>query len=365
MSVLLDVAEVEESFVTHDVAGVTPNEQLRLEDACCEVNSGLFTVTANGKKCSGQISFNNKTNRYQIESSELDEMYHSQEVGLDRGVVRYLNHQQSFRVIPKSEGSFYTLGAFYSPIIRFGPKYDDDQIGLLKVLYPFAALDTIGSEKGQACAADGSTWDTNSLFSIIDNLGSGHGMAPMFGAPDIVVCDDMGTEAADFILADTNSKKVVFIHAKGRDSGDAGKYAASPLQEVCGQATKNLKYFARFGNDEPNRARKWHSDVWKVTEKVNSDKKPTGKVTYRIRKSPATVTTGLQVWTRIRSLIRDPNAELEVWLFLGRLLSASSIEQQIKKTKPPAEAQQAAYLLFSIMNDVASVGAKLRVLCST
>lgn len=363
-SVLLDVAEVEESFVTHDIDGVTPNEPLHLEDACCEIFNGQFTVTANGKQCSGEIVFNDKSNRYRIDSGDLDEMYHSEEQGLNHGLVRFLNQQQSFRVIPKSEGSFYTLGAFYSPMIRFGPNYDDDQIGLLKILCPFAALDTIGSEKGNACVADGSAWDPHSLFSIIDKLGDGHGMKSLFGTPDIRVCDDMGTESADFILVDTIKRKVVFIHAKGCGSGNAKKYAASPLQEVCGQATKNLKYLARFGQDEPIRARNWHSDVWKVTEKKGSKKLPTGTVKKRIRNAPADLTTGLKVWTKIRSIIRDPNAELEVWLFLGRMLSATSLEEQLRKKKPAAEAQQAAYLLFSTMNDVASVGAKLKVICS-
>lgn len=365
-SLLLDVAEVEELFTTHDVDGVTSNKPMQLTDSCCEVDDGgKFTVTANGKKCSGKINFNSKTNRYQIESTDLEELYHSQEPGLDRGLVRFLNHQQSFRVIPKSEGSFYTLGAFYSPLIRFGPKYDDDQIGLLKILYPFEALDTVGSEKGQTCAEDGSAWDANSLFSIIDLLGVGYELEALFGTPDIVVCDDMGTEAADFILADTTENKVVFIHAKGNSSGKARKYAASPLQEVCGQATKNLKYFARFGTDEPPRTRRWHTDVWRTTKAKTGNIKPIGHVTSRLRKKPADVTTGLDTWKKIRTIIRNPNAELEVWLFLGRLLSASSIEEQLTKKKPSAEAQQAAYLLFSTMNDVASVGARLRVICST
>jgi len=250
-------------------------------------------------------------------------------------------------------------------MIRFGPNYDDDQVGLLKVLYPFAALSNIGSEKGQTCAADGSAWDTRSLFSIIDKLGDGYDMKSLFGTPDIIVCDDMGTEAADFILANTNEDKVVFIHAKGKGSGNAHKYAASPLQEVCGQATKNLKYFARFGTDEPPRTRRWHTDVWRTTKDAAGNVTPTGQVTSRLRRKPAGVTTGLETWKKIRTIIRNPNAELEVWLFLGRLLSVSSLEEQLKKRKPRVEAQQAAYLLFSTMNDVASVGARLRVVCST
>lgn len=365
-SVLLDVAEVEESFVTHDVAGVTPDLPLQLEDACCEVDStGQFTVKGNGRACLAEIVFNTKTNRYHIESAALDELYHSHEEGLERGLVQFLNRSQSFRVIPKSERSFYTLGAFYSPMIRFGPTYDDDQIGLLKILYPYSALATIGSEKGAACAADGSAWDANSLFAIIDNLGSGHGMKSLFGAPDMLICDDLGTEAADFILADTKKDKVVFIHAKGHGTGAARQYGASPLQEVCGQATKNLKYFARFGIDEPPRARKWHTDIWRTKADAAGNISPSGQVTSRMRKMPSGITSGLDAWKKIRSIIRNPNAQLEVWLFLGRLFSKSAFEEQLKQRKPRAEAEQATYLLFSTMTDVASVGARLRIICST
>jgi hypothetical protein len=46
------------------------------------------------------------------------------------------------------------------------------------------------------------------------------------------------------------------------------------------------------------------------------------------------------------------------------MLKKSEFEKQLTKAKPAPEAQQAAYLLFSTMNDVASVGARLKVLCS-
>jgi hypothetical protein len=152
-------------------------------------------------------------------------------------------------VIPKTVGAFYTLGAFYTPIMQFGTRYDDDQIGLLKVLHPFDCLTSIGSEKGTACAAIGSRWDQQSLFSIVDLLGNGHGMTTEFGNPDLVVCGDLGTEAADFILGYTKEKRVVFVHCKGKGNGGShGEYSASGLQDACGQATRNLRYFSRFGS---------------------------------------------------------------------------------------------------------------------
>ena len=189
-------------------------------------------------------------------------------------------------------------------------------------------------------------------------------MGALFGKPNIVVCDDMGTESADFILADTVNRSVVFIHAKGKGKGPPSQFAASPLQEVCGQATKNIKYLARYGSDSPVSMSKWHSDEWKVASNRASKKRPTGFVKKRIRKAPSGISTGEQAWKEIRSIIRDPNAELEVWLFLGRLLSRSKLKTQLKKNKPAPQAKQAAYLIFSTMNDVASVGAKLKVVCS-
>lgn len=358
LSLLLDVVEVEEMFKTNAVEGVPAGQLLYLEDACCTVdNSGKFTVTANGKKCTGEVAFDSKSSKYHIKSADLEKMYYASESNLQNGLVRYLNYHQSFRVIPKSEGAFYTLGNFYAPFIKFGRSYNDDQIGLLKVIYPYETLNTVGNEKGFACAADGSGWDVNSLFSIIDLLGVGHGLEDIFGTPDIVVCDDMGTEAADFILADTDNNKVVFIHAKG--SKNLRKYAASPLQEVCGQAVKNLKYLAKYGADEPPKARKWHTDEWK------SSNTTTGKVKSHIRKSPDGVRTGLDAWKAIHKIIRHPNAELEVWLFLGKILSKSALEKQLRSRNPKAEAKQSAFLLFSTLNSAASIGAKLKVVSST
>jgi hypothetical protein len=171
------------------------------------------------------------------------------------------------------------------------------------------------------------------------------------------VCDDLDTEAADFILADTITRRVVFIHAKG-NTDNPRIYAASPLQDVCAQATKNLKYLARYGDDEPPKARAWHTRKWAGAKGVS------GSVASRIRRKPDSVSTGLQLWREIKSIIRDPMSDLEVWLFLGRLLSKSRFEAQLRSSRPATEAKQAAYLLFSTMNDVASVGARLMVVCS-
>jgi hypothetical protein len=354
---LLDVRESEELFVTGANAPVGAGQQLALEDACCDVSAGAFSFKANSKTYSGTVTFSGKTERYELDIPEMDTDFTNKVPDLKPGIVRYLNHHQSFRVIPETAGSFYTLGAFYTPIIQFGSRYDDDKIGLLKVLHPFACLESTGSERGMACLTNRSGWDARSLFSIVALLGVGHGMEAEFGDPDIVVCDDLGTEAADFILGYTKEKRVIFIHCKGKgNNGSHGEYSASALQDVCGQATKNLRYFSRFGSDVPPKAKDWATKDWSAAGISGSVKK-------RIRKGPAG-RNGKELWGDIQTIIRDPYAELEVWLFLGRMLKKCEFEKQLTKAQPAPEAQQAAFLLFSTMNDVASVGGRLKVYCS-
>lgn len=353
-NVMLDVREIQEAFVSGGGSGA----RLLLDDACCDVTSNSFTITANGKSYNGTIDFQPKSKRYYLNIADIDADFSTTDPDLRTGIVRYLNHEQSFRVIPKTVGSFFTLGAFYSPIMQFGPKYDDNQSGLLKTLHPFACLSAIGSEKGGTCKANGAGWDPQSLFSIVDLLGVGHGLDAEFGKPDFVICDDLGTEAADFILGYTAERRVVFVHCKGKgNSGGHGEYSASGLQDVCGQATKNLKYFARFGSDVPPNAKDWHSKNWSGAKGV------TGSVKRRIRRCP-TGNTSKTVWTELQTIIRDPYADLQVWLFLGRMLKKGEFEKQLTKANPAAEAQQAAYLLFSTITDCGAIGASLKVFCS-
>jgi len=63
-------------------------------------------------------------------------------------------------------------------------------------------------------------------------------------------------------------------------------------------------------------------------------------------------------------VITDPFSDLEVWLLLGRLLSKKALLREVSKSNPSPEAQQAVYLLQSTMTVVASIGGRLRVLCS-
>lgn len=355
VSVLLDLGEIRDRYLTVGSAEVPGDQPMEIDELCQQVENGSCSMAANGRQCSVSIEFDRERGRYSLRSPELDALYYSPDPDQREGLIQYLNASQSIRVIPKSPGMFYTEGQFYRPLIRFGPEYDDGKMGVLRTLVPIGRLAEVASEKGTKCLARGAGWEPGCLFHLIDTLGVGCDLAGYFAGTEILVCDDMGDESADFILvqavrAEPGRRRVAFVHAKSRAT--ASFYSASDLQDVCSQAVKNLGELALFGDSRADRQRKW-ARRW-------SSGQVEGYVARRIRRAQRQAS----VWEDIRRSIRDPTAEREVWLVLGRILSKARLEEELTKAQPHTAAVQAAYLLFSTLTATASGGARLRVFCS-
>lgn len=352
---LLDLSEVLDSFLTNNHPLVGSDQPPAISEPCIPVtaggqDAGTFAVEANGAAFEGTITYLPQRTRYEIACSGLDSYYRPRRDKDREGLIRYLNRTQSFRVLPKTPGYFFSLGQFSHPSFRFGPRYDDDQFGLFKMLESVKRLGKIGTEKGDPAGYPPNGWPADSVFGLIDSLGAGTEMAKFMGNPDLLICDDMQTESADFILGDTAKKRVVLMHAKAKS--EASYYSASGLQEVCGQAVKNAKYLAKHNElDSPPNHGTWHSRSWRL-ENVERN---------RIRRGTG---TGRQIWGALRSLIRDPYSTCEVWLVLGQTISVGGLRDALTANQPRPEAVQAAYLLFSTMNFIQATGARLRVFCS-
>jgi hypothetical protein len=117
------------------------------------------------------------------------------------------------------------------------------------------------------------------------------------------------------------------------------------------QATKNLLYLQPLEDTMPNTSR-WLK-VWESKGFVD-------RTTHRLREG--TQTTVNQLWTRVREVVANPNAEREVWLVLGGTLSLSSLRAKAAKSVP--EAIQAFAILYSTWGAVSQLGARLRIFCS-
>jgi len=288
----------------------------------------------------------------------LEELYFNKTESYPPSITKYINGNQAFRVLPEDYSTVYIRGQFYKPSFKIGKSFNPQNYNLKHCFIPDEIIGKCKSEKGHKTYYDlnDDTWDPNSLFGIIANLGRTTAVSDCFGDPDIVICDDVGTEIADYIYCDIKSPKVIFIHAKASSDTITHKCSTSKLHDVCGQATKNLGYLAMFNDNPPSKLNSWQKP-WKA--KVNDGQ---GKVSSRIVKVHKKMSPNL-IWRQIRDCINNPQVEKEVWLFLGNIISQEHFEKELAKNKPAPNVIQAAYLLHATMADAASVGAKLKVFC--
>lgn len=355
-NILLDLFDVENDFKT-----IKSNDNLKIDSCCLNIkkqdqvkskkestknNSNLyFKVNANGDDCKVYIKYDPDKKMYKLDSDDLDGVYYSvEESGYD-SLIEYLNKEQSFRIIPNTEGIAYVHGEFYNMTQKFGKEFDPKTSQIVNILYEKEKLEGISSEYGE-----NEMFNKDTLFGLVKNLGENHGMKKEFGNPDILVCDHGNKEIADFIMVNkTNTpEKVIFIHAKANSK--RAPYSATKLSKVCPQAIKNIKYISMFEDIEtPAGVKDWNKPIQELDSRIIRPK------TFSNRPE--------KLWGEIKTIIRKPNTIREVWLLLGNIWSKSEIINRLSKDQPTKEAVQGAILLKGTIAAVGSQKANLRVFC--
>lgn len=144
--------------------------------------------------------------------------------------------EQPFRLSFSEPTYSYALGQLFRDHRLLGSRQS-----LLDVLDGALPADA-AVEKGE----DGQRFAGTSLFGFVVETAS----AP----DDFLICDDIGTEWADFLGVATTDHRVSFYHCKGGGT-DVG---ASDLHEVVAQATKNLGYLTASSAELDARKRRWN-----------------------------------------------------------------------------------------------------------
>jgi superfamily II DNA or RNA helicase len=351
VNILLDISDVMSEFVfspkekNHQVLTST----LDLEDICIEIEQGRFDVETKSGRYNVGISYDKKRKRYILDSPELEAAYQLDRPGSKpENLVHYLNRNQSFRVVPESRDTVFAWGRFYRPRNPLTGRRSSKRIEVLNILETISELQTRISEKGAPGSANGIGWSDKSLFHLIATRGKNSELQSEFDGVNILVCDDMQTECADFLAANSAGKRVMFIHAKAKGS----RLSASALQDVCGQATKNLGFLSPYNQSKPSNLSRWNGK-WKG-----------GRIGIVDRRILLGTRDGENLWEQIQLLLRDPSTSREVWILLGNTLSLSEFERSRTSPNPSPETIQILFLLQSTWANVSSVGARLRVFCS-
>lgn len=132
-----------------------------------------------------------------------------------------------------------------------GTLYQDDSLSnggaqFLNYLFTSHQLAAVTSEKGEFVAAQ-RAFDPDSTFGAI--------LSNVAHEDNVVVCDDLGDEWADFIGFWTNpaSPRITFYHAKHGDLS----LSASAFHVSVGQAIKNLGHLGLHGPAMVNKFNRW------------------------------------------------------------------------------------------------------------
>jgi superfamily II DNA or RNA helicase len=351
ISILLDFEQ--DAFETVVERG---RETLSIEDLCLPVAGGTFECTANGAPHQVSVSWNAGRRSYRLECTSLDHAFSMKRALGDRraeSLIGYLNREQAFRIIPAAAAADYCVyagGRFCRPRLPLWGGTRSPQLELLNIMHGVPEIGSIATEKGKLGSATSAGWAAGSLFALIDSLGAGTSMATFLDGVDLLVCDDMGTEIADFIGLDEQVGRVLAIHAKAFPT--AKPLSAGALHEISSQALKNLGYFQPYFVGEPKNLSRWDRQ-WRG---------PQGHVASRIRRGGPM--TGRAAWKKIRTALLNPQTIREVWLVLGHGPSVAAFDAERRKSRPRAEVVQMLYSMQSTWAAVSSVGARLRIFCS-
>ena len=357
--ILLDIEGIKDVYFI-DKGNITgdEDEKLKLKETCIKVKRGEFEIVANEEEIVIGIKFDNERNKYTLNdlNNRLNKYSRDNDaIEFPPNIIQYFNQKQAFIILPETLNSVYVKGQFYNPRMKIGKgNFDAEHYELKSGFYIDNKIGNCTTEKGSVKFYENQDeiWDTESLLGIISNKCKGTMIKKMFGNPDIIVCDDMAKEIADFILVYyKENPRVVFIHAKANAKGDS-KCKTSKLHDVCSQAVKNLGYLAMFNDMEPPNLNLWDGPWISKKRLVKS---------RIVKASPGDESS--DIWKKLREIINNPITDKEVWLFLGNILSKKYFEEELGKVKPKSYVIQAAYLLHATMSSVASVGAKFRIIC--
>lgn len=166
-------------------------------------------------------------------------------LGADNGRVllkQFIDKQDMFIVLFDQPQFAYLDGSLYQ---------DDSLVNggslFLGYLFGNAELGDVIGEKGSFTAAH-QTFDSDSTFGAV--------LSTIAPEDDVVVCDDLGDEWADFIgfRTDPSAPRVTFYHAKHGELS----LGASPFHVSVSQAIKNLGNLSLPVSSMPRKYGRWN-----------------------------------------------------------------------------------------------------------
>lgn len=353
-----------------DVAGAQAagNPEINYDDLCADVDqeSGEFTIRIGGAEIPCSIEYREEVGKYRLKSEALNNHIRPEATDDRRQpqtLVQRLNQNQSFRIIVRRPGVVYSEGRFYEPRLRWTG--DNGAKPVLDYIFAAGCLANITSEKGEALyAGNRNGWYRTSIFGLFSAVGE-HQLAAAGIAEDnltgaiaaypIWLCDDDNREITDFIGLDEETKKIVFVHAKMGEQGEAGTgFNVTSLQEVGRQALASLAFISRSEASPVWTPERWQSDVQANTVLLEGRN--------RIFKNDL----GLSAHQLNEMLIRacrNPSFDKEIWIVGGKMVRRAALDTGLNAVAPGNRLRQLLMHWDSLQTGCARASVRLRLFC--
>lgn len=210
----------------------------------------------------------------------------------------------------------------------------------------------------------------NSIFHLIDQVANIHNPNVLYSDlgefyqhisnVDLVLCTDMGTEPADFILS--SKEKVVFVHVKCGKTFKRTESPAGALCEVGGQALKNLHFLLHNSPSRYANITNIKGDWPSPSGNKNGDRLSR----IRLFNKVFDINHNLdEVIAKIDERRIDPLIKKEIWIVVGNAFSSSHFLSQFKNPSRAApETIQAYQLLDTWFNQASAYGVDLKIFTS-
>lgn len=167
--------------------------------------------------------------------------------------------------------------------------------------------------------------------------------------PELVICDDLGSECADFILANFTNKQIALVHAK---AWNGARISASAFHDIVAQAMKNLVYLSRNA-EQPKGVGSWKKrSMWNRTD------------IPRLFKVPSRCPTGPELWSKLRSEIIDSaGGQLHLILATTGCCDLAALQRAISNPhERTAETAQLFHLLDGLIGYARQLGVQVTVI---
>lgn len=218
----------------------------------------------------------------------------------DKGVVKslaeFLNQEQDSVLIGLSDGQIVYQGRNFYKV-----DYEHAEKLLVDLIQRPAQAPVCATEKGTKAQikvskkARAKSFPKGSLFRAVADR--------KIGLPfdeELLICDDMGSECADFVAINFKKHQLALIHAK---TGPGGGISAAAFHDVAAQAMKNMVYLTK-NSEVPKGVAHWKAGAkWNGTG--------VSRLCGTVGKLPA----GEMLWRKIKDeIVGSSNPELYVVL---------------------------------------------------